>query len=777
MTCDSPYQRPEPPRASQDVHELSPSAAQPSDTFDALRTQCQEQKRQKRKAPPTHGDRQSRGSGPSHAPQDAQEPSSTATQPSSPFDPLRTQREERRSHPPEASGPSEISITDREIQKRENYKAGALKRVAAKKEKYNKLSSEDKQKEDKKLSEAARKGKEIMGAEKRSEATHKGHVTRRIDQVLLAWVLPEKQEEVREKLKKAKKARQKPKEYQARIQQEYLAHIQQEELEHMDIYREMQKELDSNSNRSRSPEPSHAPQDTHELSSTAAQPLPTRELDQLEERRSHSPKPSGPREMGDQHQQNPHPERLTKGQASSQQEAPFPQAAEAVSEQADEAKCHQIVEHLMNPQERKRLPPLTQDEHQRIRKMLDEKHSKGAIDDLSYKKVIIKLKRKIIYERKRDAIHAKDAPFPQAAEVVSEQADEAKCHQIVEHLMNPQEKKRLPLTQDEHQRIRKILDEKHSKGAIDDLSYKKVIIKLKRKIRNEEKKISIHTKYDNSYEEKKGVIRAKDAKRYKENRDAILARNAKWKEENRDVIHAKDAKHYEKNRDAIRARKTKHYEKNRDAIRVKDAKWREYLRDPHNLIEFLVRTLQKAKDKHDQESAALQHEIQSLSEQRRHAPAPEQVAEQERLLAEKRTRLVQTQLKWNALRAKKEKTLAKTRRLVEIHGEFVALVQQVYSHAHQQEATDSSEMFPLRPIQDQMDLSDLRAVAHETPTFEQMYDQLRPLLQAPHQADQLQVVEHCHTEYQSLHNQLDEELETILASFHELDTFEPGDLF
>jgi hypothetical protein len=58
-----------------------------------------------------------------------------------------------------------------------------------------------------------------------------------------------------------------------------------------------------------------------------------------------------------------------------------------------------------------------------------------------------------------------------------------------------------------------------------------------------------------------------------------------------------------------------------------------------------------------------------------------------------------------------------------------------------------------------------------------MYQQLSLLLQAPHQADQLQALEHRQREYQALATQLDEELESLLASFQEPDPFQLARLF
>jgi hypothetical protein len=424
-------------------------------------------------------------------------------------------------------------------------------------------------------------------------------------------------------------------------------------------------------------------------------------------------------EMGDPHQQNPHPERLIKGQASSQPEAPFPQAAEAVSEQADEATCHQIVEHLMNPQEKKRLPPLSPDEHQRIRKILKEKRNEETIDPQSYKRFVRKLNDTKYREKHRGAIRARDAKYR----------------------------------------------EKH-RGAIRarDAKYRE---KHREALRTEGAK----------YREKRGeALRVEQAKYYQENRETIRARDAKYYKENGEAVRAKKAKYREENRETIRARDVKYYKENREAIRARRAEYRKRLQDPHNLIKFLERTLQQVKSEYDQESAALRQDIQSLREQWPHALPPVQVAELERLLAEKQTLLQQTDGKWNALRAKKEQSLEKAQRLVEILGELTTLLQQAHSHAQQQEATSPSEGLPLRQAQDQSESPHSPAVTHES-RFEEIYNELCSLLQAPHQAAQRQAVEHWYAEYQGIEHQLDEELETLLASFHELDTFEPGNLF
>jgi hypothetical protein len=104
----------------------------------------------------------------------------------------------------------------------------------------------------------------------------------------------------------------------------------------------------------------------------------------------------------DQRHQSLHGESPT----SCQQEVPSHQAASSASESGDEAKCHQIVEQLIHPQKRKRIPRFTQEEYEKILAMLDQKEFEGAIDELSVKRAKGKLKRKLckerLYETKRE---------------------------------------------------------------------------------------------------------------------------------------------------------------------------------------------------------------------------------------------------------------------------------------------------------------------------------------------------------------------------------------
>jgi hypothetical protein len=370
-----------------------------------------------------------------------------------------------------------------------------------------------------------------------------------------------------------------------------------------------------------------------------------------------------------------------------------------------------------------------------------------------------------------------EAPFPQAAEASREPAkepvDEARCHQIVEQLLNPQEKKRLPtLTSEELHKIGEIVESKRVQGVIDEPCAESVLKQLRRKFqkakRYEENRETILAQQAQYREGNKAAVQAKNAKYWKKSRETILVKRVQYREENKETLRAKQAKRYEKNKVAILAKKAQYYEENKEPIRAKQAEYRKRLQDPHERVAWLERTLQNGQEKHDQKRATLEHEIQSLHQQGLQDPVSEHQARLH-LLEEK---LTQMEHQWHALRAKKQQALAKAQRLVAIHGECLALLQQAHPHAQPQEAPRSPEFLPSWQALEQPEASHFGAVAHETPSFEEIYQQLSLLLQAPHQADQLQALEHRQREYQAIETQLDEELESLLASFQEPDPFQ-----
>jgi hypothetical protein len=430
--------------------------------------------------------------------------------------------------------------------------------------------------------------------------------------------------------------------------------------------------------------------------------------------------------LGDWPQQSAHREPLP----SAQHEAPFPQAAEASREPAkepvDEARCHQIVEQLLNPQEKKRLPTLTSEELHKIGEIVESKRVQGVIDEPCAESVLKQLRRKFQkakrYEENREILRAK----------------------------------RVKRYEENRETLRAKYEENRASILANRAHYR------------EENRASILAKKAQYREENKETLRAKQAKRYEKNKVAILAKKAQYYEENKDYIRAKQAEYYEENKGYIRAKQAEYSEENKEAIRVQRAEYRKRLQDPHERVAWLERTLQNGQEKHDQKRATLEHEIQSLHQQGLQDPVSEHQARLH-LLEEK---LTQMEHQWHVLRAKKQQALAKAQRLVAIHGECLALLQQAHPHAQPQEAPRSPEFLPSWQALEQPEASHFGAVAHETPSFEEIYQQLSLLLQAPHQADQLQALEHRQREYQAIETQLDEELESLLASFQEPDPFQ-----
>jgi hypothetical protein len=352
--------------------------------------------------------------------------------------------------------------------------------------------------------------------------------------------------------------------------------------------------------------------------------------------------------------------------------------------------------------------------------------------------------------------------------------DEAKCHQIVEQLLNPQEKKQLPpLTSDEFRKIDEILERKSVEGVINASVLKKLRRKLQAAKRYKANRETILAQQAQYREGNKAAVQAKNAKYWKKSRETILVKKVQYREENKETIRLKKAEYYEENKETILVKNAKYREENKETILAQQAEYRKRLQDPHERVAFLERTLQQGQDKHDQKRAALEQERQSLRLSGQQASVFEHLARL-RQLEEKLTLL---EHQWHALRAKKLQALTKAQRLVAIHEERLALFQQAHRHAQPQHAPCSTESLPSWQALAPPEASLSGQGAHQTPSFEEMYQQLSLLLQAPHQADQLQALEHRQREYQALATQLDEELESLLASFQEPDPFQLARLF